>query len=299
MKKQILFMLMVVILFSGCASYKFNKGQSPYENGLVVSRNGYAIAEYTLGRDDTVAPDMTLAKERFSRRRDYIEHYYKKMGYIESRFKQFISDPLTFFSDFFVGIFKLPFMAVNDARYERDEQYQRRLDDFERMIDEKESNNIKQIREEMSEYIQNDLNKEEKLKNKTQSTVVSETLIKQEVNENSDNRVEKYEVNKETQELDIVNDTSGKLKAVIKATPIKGNSPLTVDFSCVISKPANAKIISYNWDFNDGTSSDKKSTKNTFYSGNYGSKYFTVTLTIEDSNGNIDAEAVTIEVINL
>jgi len=54
----------------------------------VASRDGYTIVEYTIGRENTVAPNVALAKERFKRRRRIVEDYYKRMGAIEKKFEK-------------------------------------------------------------------------------------------------------------------------------------------------------------------------------------------------------------------
>jgi len=89
------FIIPATLLLSGCATYSFQKGQSPYNKGYVAARYGRVIPEYTLGKDNSV-PDEQIARERFRRRRVEVESYYKQMGYIENRFKQMFVDPPVF-----------------------------------------------------------------------------------------------------------------------------------------------------------------------------------------------------------
>lgn len=84
--KKILILIALVVFLSGCATYKFQRGLKPYDKGYVVSRDDYTIVEYTIGKNNSV-PDLGLARQRFKKRRNIVEHYYKKMGYIENRFK--------------------------------------------------------------------------------------------------------------------------------------------------------------------------------------------------------------------
>jgi hypothetical protein len=86
--------------------------------------------------------------------------------------------------------------------------------------------------------------------------------------------------------------------AVIVAKPAKGYSPLKVHFSASRSHAIKGKIISYEWDFGDGDKSKRPSTFNTFYSGSFDPRPFTVTLTIQDDKGNIGTTTQIIEVLN-
>ena len=86
--KKIGLVLVLSLLLSGCATYKFQKGPAPYDKGYVASYDGKIIPEYTIGQANS-APELDLAKERFKRRRAKVEYYYKKMGQIEARLKEF------------------------------------------------------------------------------------------------------------------------------------------------------------------------------------------------------------------
>jgi len=86
--------------------------------------------------------------------------------------------------------------------------------------------------------------------------------------------------------------------AIIVAKPLKGYSPLKVHFSASRCRAIKARIVSYEWDFGDGDKSKKPNPINTFYSGSFEPKKFTVTLTIQDDKGNIGTTATDIEVLN-
>jgi hypothetical protein len=86
--------------------------------------------------------------------------------------------------------------------------------------------------------------------------------------------------------------------AIITAKPMKGYSPLKVRFSAGRSHAIKGKIVSYEWDFSDGDKAKKPDPINTFYSGSFEPKQFTVTLTVQDDKGNIGTATETIEVLN-
>lgn len=68
--------------------------------------------------------------------------------------------------------------------------------------------------------------------------------------------------------------------ATCSADPTTGIAPLTVNFSGSGSDP-DGTIISYNWNFGDGTTSTEQNTSHTFQSDNT----YTVSFTIEDNDG--------------
>ncbi len=90
-------------MLSGCAAYKFQRGNSPYDSGFVASRDGRVILEYTIGKEDSV-PELDLAKKRFNKRRNLVEHYYKKMGYIKNNFKKTFWDIPASFAGIITGV---------------------------------------------------------------------------------------------------------------------------------------------------------------------------------------------------
>jgi len=85
--------------------------------------------------------------------------------------------------------------------------------------------------------------------------------------------------------------------AVIIAKPVKGNSPLKVNFSGQKSHSKSGKIVAYDWDFGDGDTSTKKNPENTYWSTTFGPRNFIVTLTVRDDLGNTSSASTIIEVI--
>ena len=89
----------------------------------------------------------------------------------------------------------------------------------------------------------------------------------------------------------------GPLKAVIWAHPLKGSSPLVVKFSAAKSTSPGSRIVAYAWDFGDGDTSVKKTPQNTYWSTTYGSRFYTVTLSVRNQEGITASTSATIEVI--
>jgi len=158
MRKATLLFLLAIFL-SGCATYKFHHGKVPYNKGYVVSRDDYAIIEYTLGKDNTV-PNLKLAKERFKRRRDTVEDYYKRMGYIENHFKMVMWDPIIMVAKIVGGVFRLPFIAISDYKAAHNPQYKEKLRKIEDERDAREEARINALKEKLNAYIQKDLARE-------------------------------------------------------------------------------------------------------------------------------------------
>jgi hypothetical protein len=149
----------LIFTLSGCATYKFHHGKTPYDRGYVVSRDDFTIVEYTLGKDNTV-PKLPLAKQRFKRRRDMVEDYYKRMGYIENHFKMAFWDPVTYLFKLIGGVFRLPFIAVSDYRQAHNPAYKERVRKIEDERDRKEEERIQKLKDKLTLYIQKDLAKE-------------------------------------------------------------------------------------------------------------------------------------------
>ena len=85
--------------------------------------------------------------------------------------------------------------------------------------------------------------------------------------------------------------------AVIIAKPVKGYSPLKVNFSGQKSYSKSGNIVAYDWNFGDGDISNKKNPENTYWSTTYGSRNFTATLMVRDDAGNTSTATTIIEVI--
>ncbi len=89
-----------------------------------------------------------------------------------------------------------------------------------------------------------------------------------------------------------VNDGSGIISR-ITSIPGFGSSPLTVDFSGLSSSSINGEIVSYEWDFNDGSTASTANAVNTFSTdGSY-----QVSLEVTDSEGNTATSFKTITVL--
>lgn len=155
MKKLAVLFLSAVFL-SGCASYKFQRGKEPYDKGYVVSRDGYVIPEYTIGKENSV-PDLSVAKERFKKRKNRVEHYYKKMGHIENHFKATFWDPPVFLTKVVFGIFRLPSIAISDYRSEHNPGYRDRMRVIEEEREAREEARISKLKEGLNTYIQKEL----------------------------------------------------------------------------------------------------------------------------------------------
>ena len=173
--RRIGLLLVLSLILSGCATYKFQKGSAPYDKGYVASYDGKQIPEYTLGQDNSV-PELALAKERFSRRRAKVEYYYKKMGQIEARFKELFWDPPAMCLDFICGIFRWPFVAVADYKYNRNPKYKEKVDRLDEQNDELEKARINNLKVKLKAYIDEDLAKES---GKKESPVLEKVVLPQ------------------------------------------------------------------------------------------------------------------------
>jgi PKD repeat protein len=69
--------------------------------------------------------------------------------------------------------------------------------------------------------------------------------------------------------------------AAISATPTQGVAPLTVQFDGGRSADADGQIISYRWDFGDGTTADEAQVSHTYTTAGT----YTVTLSVRDNDG--------------
>jgi len=331
--KRIGLLLALLIFLSGCATYKFQKGPAPYDKGYVVSYDGKLIPEYTLGQDNSV-PELTLAKERFSRRRATVEYYYKKMGQIEVRLKELFWDPPKMFVDFMGGLLRWPFVAVADYKYNRNPKYREKVDQLDEQREAIEKSRISNLKEKLKVYIDGDLAKELSLKEQPVSETVAPPQYASVVQAPAvPAGIEKDQPVKPEPEKQIVAEqvkasvpsppiaavipgevkpavTQGKQKvlsvqpvklespiAIIIAKPDKGPSPLQVNFTGGKSYSNSSKIVSYIWDFGDGDTSSKKNPVNTYWSTTYGSRNFTATLTVKDEKGQTATTSTNIEVI--
>jgi len=312
-------LLVLSLLLSGCATYKFQKGAAPYDKGYVVSYDGKPIPEYTLGQDNSV-PDLTLAKERFKRRRAKVEYYYKKMGQIEARLKEFFWDPPAMFVGFIGGLFRWPFTAIDDYKYNHNPEYREKADRLDEQADELEKARINNLKTKLKVYIDEDLAKESGKKElpapETQvlpqqvpvaEPPVAETPVAkapvapvEQIKPVTAPITAPEEAHAVTPKevLPIAEPVNLKPPvAVIIAKPAKGFSPLQVNFNGAKSYSSSAKIVSYLWDFGDGDTSTQKNPLNTYWSTTFGSRIFTATLTVKDEKGQTASTSTSIEVV--
>jgi large repetitive protein len=83
--------------------------------------------------------------------------------------------------------------------------------------------------------------------------------------------------------------------ADITASILSGRSPLLVEFDASDSYDLDGTIVSYEWDFDDGSTDDGVTTTNTFTSTT--ARTYTVTLTVTDNSGATAITTQSIEVL--
>ncbi len=289
--RKILVLLFLASTLSGCATYKFQKSGSSGNQGYLATYDGKPLLEYTVGKEKSL-PDLTLAKERFKRRRSTVEYYYKKMGLIESRFKEFFWDTPGMFVDFLGGVLRWPFIAVADYKYNRKPKYKERADKLDEEKDALEKARVNNLKEKLSAYIKEDLAKEY-----PQTPIAAAPAPLQTMPVTVPVSVAPQPIVQQQIVSQPIVPQPVEIKAIIIAKPAKGYSPLKVNFSGQKSYSKPGKIISYFWDFGDGDTSTKKNPENTYWSTTYGPRNFTVTLTVRDEAGNNSSASAVIEVI--
>jgi hypothetical protein len=277
--RKILVFLLFAFILSGCTVYKFQRPVDSNLQGYLVSYDGKPILEYTVGKEKSL-PDLTLAKERFKRRKSRVEYYYKEMHLIEVRLKEFFWDPPAMLVDFLGSVLRWPFIAREDYKYNHNPEYKERMDKLDEEKEALEKARLSNLKEELDAYITEDL-AEESLP-QTAAAVSQPVPVALPV----------------VQAKPIAKPVLEPAAVTIIAKPAKGYSPLKVHFFYQKSSPKSAKIVSYNWDFGDGDTSTKKNPENTFWSTTYGSRNFTVTLTIRDETGSTSSSTCVIEVTN-
>jgi len=337
--KKFALLFLAVIFLSGCATYKFQHGKVPFDKGYVALRDNYMIPDYTVGQDNTVPDDLSLAKERFKRRRNMVEYYYKQMGLIENHFKLTVWNHVVLLPKAVIGIFKLPFIAVNDHKYDTDPVYREKVRARDDVEDNKEEEHMAELKAKVAAYVQNDLAKEgampvskvasakkvvseetkpEVVQSETKPAVeqvastplpeqvetkpvIEKSKTKAKVKQQPAPKPAKQPVVKEKkikpQKVKTVASGEG-VKAIIIARPIKGYSPLKVNFSAANSSSPVGRIVSYTWDFGDGDTSTLRSPVNTYWSVSFEPRKYNAALTVQDDQGNTAQAIVEIEVLN-
>jgi hypothetical protein len=313
LKKNLVLFFLVCIL-SGCATYKFQKPDASATQGFLAYYNGKPIAEYTVGKDKSL-PDLTLAKERFKRRRLAVERYYKQTGQIQSRLKGFFWEPPAMFAGFIGGVLRWPFIAVADYKYNHNPGYKARVDRQDEEKEALETARESSLKQELDAYIAKDLAEEsagqEVIKEGPSEFEPKPLVLPPQIQEPPVQDVPEPEVIKEepAQLSAEIKASAGKEElppaqkaleppvAVITAKPLKGYSPLKVIFSASKSLSRSGRIVAYSWDFGDGDTSTNKNPENTYWSTTFGSRYYTVTLSVRDQAGSTSSVTSTIEVI--
>ena len=333
--KKISVLLFLVCFLSGCATYKFQKPDDSAQ-GYLAYYDGKPIAEYTVGKDKSL-PDLTLAKERFKRRRATVERYYKQTGQIQSRFRGYFWEPPAMLVGFIGGVLRWPFIAVADYKYNHNPGYKARVDKQDEEREALAAARESSLKKELNAYIAKDLVEEsggqgviEEALSEAQpqpsvSPQIQEAAVKTEepavipepplpaapepevIQEEPAARaalevVEPIEAPAKVKPLAVeklppVKKILAMPVAVITAKPLKGESPLKVKFSASKSIAKSAKIVAYSWDFGDGDTSTKKNPENTYWSTTFGSRCYTITLTVRDAMGSVSSTTATIEVI--
>jgi len=305
--RKILILLFLAFVLSGCATYKFQKSGPSASQGYVASYDGKPILEYTVGKEKSLPPDLTLAKERFKRRRAKVEYYYKNMGQIRSRMMEFFWDPPAMFVDFLGGVLRWPFIAISDYKYNRNPKYRERVDKIDEQKDALDKARVNSLREKLNTYINEDLAKESLTQGQALPAApkieptVSEPKpavlppapeVRPSVPQPKPAKIKPVRVKAKP----VVKPALEPPVAVIIAKPAKGYSPLKVNFSGQKSYSKSGRIVSYDWDFGDGDTSAKKNPENTYWSTTYGVRNFTTTLTVRDDAGNTSSASTVIEV---
>ena len=80
--------------------------------------------------------------------------------------------------------------------------------------------------------------------------------------------------------------------ASFSANPTSGNAPLQVTFDASNSSDSDGRIISYDWDFGDGTTGSGETVTHTYYSADD----YSVSLSVSDSDGAVDTAWKTVSV---
>lgn len=318
--RKILVLLFFAFILSGCATYKFQKSGPSASQGYVATYDGKPLLEYTIGKEKSLPPELTLAKERFKRRRAKVEYYYKNMGQIRSRMMEFFWDPPAMLVDFMWGVVRWPFIAYSDYKYNRNPKYREKVDKFDEQKEALEKARVNSLREKLNAYINEDIARESLAPGQELPAAQPETPPAPEPKPAALPPVEQPAAQPAAQlpvpevqpsapqpEPAKIKPVRAKAKpaakpaleppvAVIVAKPAKGFSPLKVNFSGQKSYSKSGRIVSYEWDFGDGDTSAKKNPENTYWSTTYGTRNFTVNLTVRDEAGNTSSTSTVIEV---
>lgn len=157
--KRIVCLILMCLFLSGCATYKFQHGKPPYDAGYVVTRDGLAVPEYTLGENNSV-PDMDVAKRRFDRRRKIVEYYYEEMGLMQSRLQEVVWNPAVGLVKLITGIFRLPFIAADNHKYDHNPEYRKKVQKQREEKQAREDAREQRLKIALASYVSRDLDYE-------------------------------------------------------------------------------------------------------------------------------------------
>jgi len=152
------FLLIISVALGGCTVHRFQKSEK--YGGQVVARFGYVIPEYTTDLENKAPQDLKLAKDRFIRRNDMVETYYIRMGQIESYGRRYITHFPRIMWSIFANTIKLPAHIISEYRYDNNEHYRKKIDALDAEAKAKEDTETGQIKEQLKEFIRQDLEKE-------------------------------------------------------------------------------------------------------------------------------------------
>ena len=142
--------------------HRFQKSEK--YDGQTVARFGYIIPEYTTDLQNKAPQDLALAKSRFSRRHDMVEIYYIRMGQIESYGRRYLTHFPRMMWSIFANTIKLPAHIISEYRYDTNERYRNKIDSLDAEAKAREDAKTNQIKEQLKEFIRQDLEKEKQKK---------------------------------------------------------------------------------------------------------------------------------------
>ena len=126
-----------------------------------MARFGYIIPEYTVDLENKAPQDLALARSRFTRRHDMAEIYYIRMGQIESYGRRYLTHFPRMMWSIFANTIKLPAHIISEYRYDTNEKYREKIDALDAKAKAKEDAKTSQIKEQLKEFIRQDLEKEQ------------------------------------------------------------------------------------------------------------------------------------------
>jgi len=330
--------ILAVIFLSGCACYSFKKGESPYNNGFVASRYGRVLPEYTIGKDNSVPDEVVAKErfkrrrievEAYYKKMGYIKNRFRQM-FIDPPFFMIQAVAGVFYmpsvaiNDYKYNhdaAYKEKIDKQEDAAYKAEKERLRvlkeKLNSYIQNDLQKEAGVVTPVvalapaSEKIepvalaptAEPVKKESLPPEKpaqqasLRGTASEAKQDEAISKSEIASAPQPAasVEKQALRNDNQ---AINQKTTSPNAVIVAKPLKGVSPLTVQFYGSKSSSSNGKITSYLWDFGDGDTSAKKNPMNTYWSTTYGSRKFIATLTIKDAKGASADASTVIEVLS-